>query len=56
MTSSGLTPEDRAALSESVNNLSDINARTRARLDAGVERAYATARGIGSGILNPLTH
>jgi hypothetical protein len=53
---SGLSHEDRAALSKSVNDLSDIDERTLARLDAGVQRAYETARGIASGTLNPLTH
>ena len=53
---SGLSPEDRAALSKSVNDLSDIGESTLARLDAGVQRAYETARGIASGTLNPLTH
>jgi hypothetical protein len=52
----GLSPEDRAALSSSVNDLSDIGESTRARLDAGVQRAYETAQGIASGTLNPLTH
>lgn len=56
MTTLGLSSDDRAALRQSVDDLSDIDARTRARLDAGVQRAYDTARGIASGMLNPLTH
>lgn len=53
---SGLTPEDRAGLRNSVDDLTDIDKRTLARLDAGVQRAYETARGIANGTLNPLTH
>ncbi len=56
MTSPGLSPEDRAALRMSVTDLTDIGESTLARLNAGVERAYETARGIASGTLNPLTH
>jgi hypothetical protein len=32
---SALTPEDRAALMKSARDLSDLDARTRARIDAG---------------------
>lgn len=53
---SRLTPEDRAALSKSADDLSDIDDRRLARIDAGFERAYQTARGIANDTLNPLTH
>jgi hypothetical protein len=53
---SRLSAEDRAALSKSVDDLSDIDARRLARIDAGFERAYERARGIANDTLNPLTH
>lgn len=53
---SGLTDEDRAALSNSARDLSDVDERTRSRVNAGIQRAYDTARGIGDGRLDPLTH
>ena len=53
---SRLTAEDRAALSRSADDLSDIDSRRLAHIDAGFERAYETARGIANDTLNPLTH
>lgn len=53
---SALGAEDRAALSRLVNDLSDIDPRTRAHIDAGFRRAHDTARGIAEGTLDPLTH
>jgi hypothetical protein len=53
---SRLTPEDRTALSKSADDLSDIDDRRLARIDAGFKRAYETARGIANDTLNPLTH
>ena len=55
-TTSGLSPEDRAALRRSVSDLRDIDAPTLARIDAGFQRAHETARGIANGTLDPLTH
>lgn len=52
----GLTPQDRDALAKSVNDLSDIDARTLARIDADFRRAHETARGIADGVLDPLSH
>ena len=53
---SSLGPEDRAALNRLVSDLGDIDAHTRARIDAGFQRAHDTARGIAEGRLDPLTH
>jgi hypothetical protein len=53
---SALTPEDRDALMKSARDLSDLDNRTRARINAGFARAYETARGIADGTVDPLTH
>lgn len=53
---SALTAEDRAALIRSARDLSDLDDRTRARINAGFLRAYETARGIADGTVDPLTH
>lgn len=51
-----LKAEDRAALIRSARDLSDLDDRTRARINAGFLRAYETARGIADGTVDPLTH
>ena len=51
-----LNDDDREALLRSARDLSDIDKRTRDRIDAGFERAYATAKKIADGSLDPLTH
>jgi hypothetical protein len=53
---SGLTPEDRTALTNSARDLRDLDEKTLSRANAVVQRAYATARGIADGRLDPLTH
>lgn len=53
---SGLSNEDREALSTSADDLRDIDERRLARIDAGFKQAYARAEGIANDTLNPLTH
>jgi hypothetical protein len=49
-----LSDEDREALRETARNLNDIPAATRARIDAGFERAYRVAEQIRQGQRDPL--
>lgn len=50
-----LSETDREALRRTARDLSDIDPRTRARIAADFERAYAIAAGIANGTLDPLT-
>ncbi|SHU27104.1 Uncharacterised protein [Mycobacteroides abscessus subsp. abscessus] len=52
----GLNDADREALRKTSRDLGDIDQRTRDRITAGFSQAYATARGISDGRLDPLTH
>jgi hypothetical protein len=53
---SRLGDHDQEALKRLVSDLNDISPHTRARIEAGFERAVNTARGIADGRLDPLTH
>lgn len=52
---SDLSETDRQALRKTATDLSDIDPRTRERIEADFQRGYAIAAGIANGTLDPLT-